>query len=223
MAKFGTVLITGAAGALGGAVVDRFLKEGIEVVGTSLDGSGPSKKGLRWIDLDLSDSRQVTEKLAGLAVDAWINCAGGFRYAPVEETSDADFEFLFKANFHSSFLLFRTLLPGMKKRGFGRIVVVSARSSLQSPAGMSAYGATKAALNALVQSVAEEVKSSGADIAVNAVLPSTIDTPANRRDMPKADFAKWVTVEQLAEVMFTMTQPGFSALNGALVPVSGRV
>lgn len=226
MGKISTVLITGASGALGQAVVERFLREGTQVIGTSQHREKSTRTGMSWLELDLSDPAQVDERIGGLAragrrIDACVHCAGGFRYAPVEETSDADFEFLFKANFHSSFLLFRTLVPVMKRQGFGRIVAVSARSSLQAAAGMSAYCATKAALNALVQAVAEEVK--GFDIDVNAVLPTVIDTPTNRKDMPQADFSKWVSVTDLAEVIFSMTQPGFRAMNGALVPVAGRL
>lgn len=219
------VLVTGAAGALGQAVVDRFIKNGDEVVGTSTSPTNPDKPGLRWLTADLSDARQVETAVGGLAkagrIDAWVNCAGGFRYASIDETSDADFEFLFKANFQSAFLLFRTLVPAMKKQGFGRIVVVSARSSLQATAGIAAYGASKAALNALVQATADEVR--GHDINVNAVLPTIIDTPANRKDMPSADFSKWVAPAELAEVIFSLTQPGARQIHGALVPVSGRL
>jgi NAD(P)-dependent dehydrogenase (short-subunit alcohol dehydrogenase family) len=86
---------------------------------------------------------------------------------------------------------------------------------------MSVYSATKAALNALTASLAEETKSY--DINVNAVLPSIIDTPANRKDMPKADISKWVTPEALAEIIFSLTQPWGKPIHGALIPVAGRV
>jgi NAD(P)-dependent dehydrogenase (short-subunit alcohol dehydrogenase family) len=115
----------------------------------------------------------------------------------------------------------RELLPPMKKRGFGRIVLVSARATLNPPAGMSAYAASKAGLNALVSSVAEELKDF--DININAVMPSMIDTLANRRDMPKADFKKWVSPDALAEIIFSLTQPWGKPIHGALIPVAGRL
>src|SRR5688572_27971144 len=103
MGKLSTALVTGANGALGQAVVDRFVREGIPVIGTAHRGKGADRPGLRWLALDLSDASQVEREIGGLLrsgtrIDAWIHCAGGFRFAMLEETSDEDFEFLFKAN-----------------------------------------------------------------------------------------------------------------------------
>jgi NAD(P)-dependent dehydrogenase (short-subunit alcohol dehydrogenase family) len=150
-----------------------------------------------------------------------VHCAGGFRYAPIDQLEDKDLQFLIDANLRSSFYLVRALLPEMKKKNFGRLVLISSKSTLQAPAGLSAYAASKVGLNALVSAVAEEVKSF--DININAVMPTVIDTPANRRDMPKADFSSWVSPAQLAEIIFSLTQPWGKPIHGALIPVAGRV
>jgi NAD(P)-dependent dehydrogenase (short-subunit alcohol dehydrogenase family) len=218
-----TVFVTGAEGALGGIVARRFLGGGYRVLGTHHAAGRPgSEPGVQWIAMNLGDPASVREglKTAG-AVDVLAHCAGGFRYAELEATSDADFEFLLDANLRSTFFLLRELLPAMKKRKFGRIVLVSARSTQQPPAGMSAYCATKAAINAMVASAAEEAKPF--DVNINAVMPTIIDTPANRTAMPKADYSSWVAPEALAEIIFSLTQPWGKPLNGALIPIAGRL
>ncbi len=195
------ILVTGAAGALGQIVVKKFLSQNLEVIATDIK------------------TPLGTKNFEG--VDTLVHCAGGFRFSLLEETSQDDFEFLLDSNFKSAFNLLKELLPGMKKRNFGRIVLVSAKSTLNPPAGMSAYAATKAGINALVTSVAEEVKPF--NININAVMPSIIDTPSNRQSMPKADFSKWVNPNDLAEIIFSLTQAWGNPIHGALIPVAGRI
>jgi NAD(P)-dependent dehydrogenase (short-subunit alcohol dehydrogenase family) len=220
------VLVTGAQGALGGHVARRFQKAGVKVIGLD-HKSDPaverSLEGVRWLRANLADPAEVKSALAPVAgeVDALVHCAGGFRFSHVAQLTDADFSFLIDANLKSSFHLARELLPGMVQRGYGRLLFVSARATLQPGGGMGAYAATKAGINALVAVLAEETRKTGVN--VNAVLPSIIDTPANRKDMPGADPAGWVKPEQLAEILFSLTQPYGDALHGALIPVSGRV
>lgn len=220
-----TVLITGAEGALGSVVRKRFATAGYQVIGTYHPGGTPptsEDSATRFIKVDLANSATVHQTISSLGdIDVLVHCAGGFRYAQVENTSDDDLDFLFNSNLRSSFLLLRELLPSMKKRNFGRIVLISSKATLQAPAGMSAYCAAKAGINALVSSAAEEVKAF--DINVNAVMPTVIDTPANRRDMPKANFASWVTPNELAEIIFSLTQPFGKPVHGALIPISGRI
>jgi NAD(P)-dependent dehydrogenase (short-subunit alcohol dehydrogenase family) len=218
-----TVFVTGAEGALGSAVVERFLQGGCQVIGSYHSHPGPERAGLRWLRLDLADAKAVRAAGPELRqVDAWIHCAGGFRWAKADEIGDADLEFLIAANLKSALLLTREILPGMKERGFGRIVFVSTRATIQPPgAGMSAYAATKAGLNQLVASLADEVRA--LDVNVNAVLPTVIDTPANRKDMPQADFSAWVTPAQLSEILFSLTQPWGKPIHGALLPIAGRL
>jgi NAD(P)-dependent dehydrogenase (short-subunit alcohol dehydrogenase family) len=218
-----TVLVTGAEGALGGFVAKRFLAGGYRVVGTHHPAGRPgSEPGVQWLAMSLADPASVREGLKAAGdVDALAHCAGGFRYAELGATSDEDFNFLVDANLRSTFFLLRELLPSMKKRNHGRIVLVSARATQQPPAGMSAYCATKAAINALVASAADEARPF--DININAVMPTIIDTPANRASMPKADFSTWVAPEALAEIIFSLTQPVGKPVNGALIPVAGRL
>lgn len=224
-----TVVITGAEGALGRKVVASFADAGWKVFATyhrSLHADIQHEKRAEWVQMDVSDSASVKQAVADVKeqagqIGALIHCAGGFRFAQVEKTSDADLDFLFDVNLKSAFLLLRELLPGMKEAGFGRIVLVSSRATSSPPAGMSAYAASKAGLNALVASVAEEVKSSG--ININAVMPTVIDTPANREAMPKADFSQWVSPEALAKIVLSLCEELGDPVNGALIPVAGRL
>jgi NAD(P)-dependent dehydrogenase (short-subunit alcohol dehydrogenase family) len=184
---------------------------------------GIERAGVKWLQGDLSDAARVRALAPELrSAEAWLHCAGGFRFAMAEQVGDDDIEFLLNSNLKSAFLLSRELLPAMKERGFGRIVFVSTRATLQPPgAGMGLYAASKAGLNQLTLSLADEVRKF--DINVNAVLPTVLDTPTNRKDMPDADFSAWVKPVELAEIMFSLTQPLGKPIHGALIPVAGRL
>jgi NAD(P)-dependent dehydrogenase (short-subunit alcohol dehydrogenase family) len=217
-----TVLITGATGALGSHVLARYQRAGQPIVALHHGAAPPQASGdVRWVRADVTDPASVREALRGLDVDQLVHTAGGFRFAHADQTSDADLDFLIDTNLKSAFYLVRALLPGMKERNYGRLVFVSSRATMAPGAGMAAYAASKAGLNALVASLAEETKKY--DINVNAVLPTVIDTPANRRDMPKADHAQWVSPESLAEIVFSLTDARGKPVNGALLPVAGRL
>jgi NAD(P)-dependent dehydrogenase (short-subunit alcohol dehydrogenase family) len=221
------VLITGAQGALGREVVSRFASQGCQVLATFHGKSAPAAApGVEWVEMDVTQAASVRAgvtraRQGGRHLDALVHCAGGFRWAKIEDTTDADLDFLLDVNLRSALLLVRELIPGMKAQNFGRIVLLSSRATLAPPAGMGAYAATKAGLNALVAAVADEVRPH--DININAVLPTVIDTPANRRDMPQADVATWVTPRQLADLIFALTQPLGQPVNGAAIPVAGRL
>jgi NAD(P)-dependent dehydrogenase (short-subunit alcohol dehydrogenase family) len=236
MAEIKTILITGAAGALGSSVCERFLDAGCTVVGADLaaaissGGSSLSadseRDGLHWIGMNLSEPAAVRAGIAEVEakvgpIDALVHCAGGFRWALMGEASDQDIDFLIDANLRSSLLILREVLPKMKSRNRGRIVLISSKSTLNPGKGEGPYAATKAALNALTKAVAAEVKE--LDVTINAVLPSVIDTPANRAAMPDAKFDKWVRREQLAEIIFSLTQPMGAPINGALIPVAAKM
>ena len=223
-----SVLVTGATGALGQKVCEEFFKRGYQVIGTYIDPSALSvidemkrKFKIQWLQVDLSHPDEVRQKLKNLKVDVLVHCAGGFRYSNIEQLSDQDFEFLLSANLKSSFYLVRELLPYMKSQNYGKFIFISSKSTMNSPAGMGAYCASKAGINALVLSLAEEVKKY--NIQVNALLPTVIDTPANRRDMPQADFSTWVDPAELAEMICDLTLENRRAIHGALIPVAGRV
>jgi NAD(P)-dependent dehydrogenase (short-subunit alcohol dehydrogenase family) len=222
--RLSSVLVTGAEGALGGVVVERFAQAGVRVVAAHR-GDPPaelkSRDGVEWLRLDLADRPAVEAALAARPLDGLVHCAGGFRYGALDQLAPADLDFLLDANLKSTVHLLRVLVPGMRKRGFGRVVLVSARATLAAPANMGMYAATKAAINSLVEAIAQETLDAG--ININAVLPSMIDTPANRRGMPQADFSKWVAPAALADIIFSLTQPWGDPIHGALIPVSGRL
>ncbi len=226
------ILVTGAAGALGRAVVENFLADKAQsyrVIGTYYRSEPAEMKNipnLEWLDMDVADPRSVHEGIASSTtkfgpIDGLVHCAGGFRFAKIDETSDADLDFLLHANLKSAILLIREVLGEMKRRNFGRIVLVSARSTLAPSAGVSVYTATKAGLNALTVAVADEVRSF--NINVNSVLPTIIDTAMNRRDMPQANFNAWVKPSELATVIHGLVSDLGNPVNGALIPVSGRL
>ena len=228
-----TVLVTGARGTLGDCVVQRFLADGARVIAVDFAKPSqaklvpdPSLKGVERLDLDLADPASVEQAAAvierhGLSVEVLIHCAGGFRWSHVDSMPLSDWEFLLDANLRSTFNLLRAFLPPMKARGYGRMVFVGANAALSPSAGMGPYCASKAGLHALVQAAAAEVKDK--DVTINAVLPSIIDTPANRRDMPDADTSRWVSRESLAEIIFSLTRPWGDPVRGALIPVTGRM
>lgn len=227
-----TVVVTGAKGSLGGTVCEGFLQAGIDVVGVDIavDGSGlvqdSEADGLYWRQLDATSPSEVEACVSEIEaevgpIDGLVNCAGGFRWAKADDISDEDIDFLMGANLKSALLLVREVLGGMKERDFGRIVLISSKSTLQPGTGEGTYAATKSGLNALTKSVADEVRQS--DVNINAVLPSVIDTPANREEMSDQDFSRWVQREQLAEIIFRLMQSFGDPINGALIPVTGRM
>lgn len=215
------VLVTGARGSLGGTVLKKFAQTGVTLYAADRDGPFDNVTGATFIPVNLSDTKAVHESLKGLEADILVHCAGGFRFSTTEQLADNDLDFLIDANLKSGIILAREVLPSMKKKNFGRIVFVSARATQSPSAGLGAYAATKAGLNMIVGSLADETRDY--NINVNAVLPSIIDTPQNRLDMPQADFTKWVKTDELADIMYTLTTPLANPIHGALIPVSGRV
>ena len=137
------------------------------------------------------------------------------------EGDPAIWDQMFAVNLKSALFTSRAAIPFLRQSRQGRIINIGANAALKAGAGMGAYTASKSGLHRLTESLAEELKAAG--ITVNAVLPSVIDTPANRASMPKADFAKWVTPQELAEVILFLASDAASAVTGALLPVSGRV
>jgi NAD(P)-dependent dehydrogenase (short-subunit alcohol dehydrogenase family) len=128
---------------------------------------------------------------------------------------------MFAVNVKTALFTSRAAIPFLKQSGQGRIINIGANAALKASAGMGAYAASKSGVHRLTESLAEELKADG--ITVNAVLPSTIDTPANRAEMPKADFATWVSPRALAEVILFLASDAGAPITGALLPVTGRV
>lgn len=233
--KAGVSIITGTAGALGSAVVKRFIDRRAEgdpvVVGLDIGYKNdvlcvdPDCDDFCTMRLDATRPDEVRRVFGAIReqlgpVRHLIHCAGGFRWSEFDAISDADLDFLLDVNLRSSLLVVREVLGEMKREQRGHIVLVSSRSTLSPGVGEGAYAATKAGINALVSSVSRELASSPCTI--NAVLPSILDTPANRAEMPDADHDTWVKLDQLAAIIHQFTTPMGAPLNGALLPVSGR-
>lgn len=216
------VVVTGAGGALGSAVADRAIELGARL--TLVDLAAP--KGSfeeRWIAVDLTGTSASASALVELGpVDVLFCIAGGFDMGPkVHETSPEQFAKMMAINVATLQNTVRVILPTMVERGRGSIVTVGALSAMQGQARMGAYAAAKSAVMRLTEALAAELK--GCGIRANCVLPSLIDTPANRRDMPDADFSRWVTPRELANVICFLGSESASGVTGSLLPVAGRV
>jgi len=216
------LLITGAAGGLGSAVSQRARELGatLSLVDLSMPAGADAEQ---WRVIDLLDQRSVASALADVPdVDTLVHLAGGFDMGPaVHELSDENLASMISINVTTLLNMARVIIPRMIARGSGSIVTVGALSALKGQGQMSAYTAAKSMVMRLTESMSAELRDKG--INVNCVLPSTIDTPANRRDMPDADFAKWVSGRELADVICFLGSGAASAIHGALVPVAGRV
>lgn len=218
------VLIVGASGGLGGAVVGAFQKAGARVAGTARKWAA-APEGLHPVNADLSRrgeaERMVETAAAALGgLDAVVQLAGGFALdGPIDETSIETFDRMIDLNLRAAFLTFRAAAP-VVSHGQGRLLAIGAAGALKPGAGLSAYAASKAGLHALIQVLAAEGRKAG--YTANAILPGTIDTPANRAAMPEADFSKWVAPEQIASLLVWLASPAGAGANGALIPMEGR-
>jgi len=232
----GRILITGATGALGRSVVTRFLDAGERVLAVDqsedrlgeLTALAPSDTlAVRRVDLASSD--EVARLFAEVEVPpAVVHLVGGFRWSRLADLSDRDWSFLVTVNLDTTFRVFRETARCFEKsraRGGGgamgsnSVVAVAAPAGLAGEAGIGAYAATKAGVLRLVESLAREIAPFGAR--ANAILPGTMDTPANRAAMPDADPAQWVTTDAVAAVIHFLTTPAAAAINGAAIRVPG--
>jgi NAD(P)-dependent dehydrogenase (short-subunit alcohol dehydrogenase family) len=221
------VVVTGASGALGNVVAEAALARGAKVAGVDYAASRIPVTATR-IELggvDLSDAAQGKKAIDAAAahfgrLDALINIAGAFAFETVAEGDPKTWQRMYAINVLTALNASRSALPHLAASRSARIVNVGAMAALQAGAGMGPYAASKAGVHRLTEALAAEWKGK---ITVNAVLPSIIDTPANRASMPKADFSKWVTAQELAEVILFLASDAASAVTGALLPVNGRV
>jgi NAD(P)-dependent dehydrogenase (short-subunit alcohol dehydrogenase family) len=221
------VVVTGASGALGKVVAEIALARGARVAGIDHAPSqiAASANRIELGGVDLTDPAQAKAAIDAVAarfgrLDALLNIAGGFAFETVVEGDTRTWQRMYALNVLTALHTSRSAIPHLIASPAGRIVNVGAMGALQAGSGMGPYAASKAGVHRLTEALAAEWKGK---ITVNAVLPSTIDTPANRADMPKADFAKWVTPQELADVMLFLASDAASAVTGALLPVSGRV
>ncbi len=221
------VVVTGASGALGQVVAELALARGAKVAGVDHAASQMPVTANR-IELggvDLSDAGEAKKAIDAVAshfgkCDALINIAGGFAFEAIAEGDPRTWQRMYALNVLTALNASRAALPYLATSLSGRIVNIGAIGALQAGAGMGPYAASKAGVHRLTEALAAEWKGK---ITVNAVLPSIIDTAANRASMPKADFAKWVTPHELAEVILFLASDAASAVTGALIPVNGRV
>lgn len=220
-----TVLVAGGTGYLGNAVVRELIGSGYDVAATWVierERERLESEPVELVEADLFDADQVDAAIAGVSeLEAVVNLVGGFSDGPrVHETDPGEFERMLRLNVMPGFLLARAAMPRMMERGGGAFVGVSARPALRPFAGAAGYISSKAAVLALVQALDAEYKGDG--IRCNAILPSVIDTPANRESMPDADHAKWVPPEQIAKVVRFLVSEDSAPTSGAAVPVYGR-
>jgi NAD(P)-dependent dehydrogenase (short-subunit alcohol dehydrogenase family) len=224
-----TCLITGAAGNLGRAVAAAFASEGASLIlmdqrDEHLQSAfGSEAKGKRFARADLRDAESVARALpAGTRIDILCNIAGGFRMGqPVHETPEDTWELMLGLNAKSVINCARAVVPGMLAAGYGKIINIAAVAGLSGKANMGPYSASKSAVIRLTESMSAELRDKG--INVNCILPSIIDTPQNRADMPKADPRRWVAPEALAEVVLFLASDAARAIHGAAIPVTALV
>lgn len=221
----GIIAVTGAFGALGRSVVQLLAGRGHVIAAIDL---GPAPKsypygtGLGGIDLTEPDAVAAAFMRIGEIhgrIDGLVNIAGGFMWQLVADADPEDWDRMYRINLLSAALCCHHAIGHLAENG-SSIVNIGAAAACAPAAGMAPYAASKAAVMALTESLANELKPR---TRVNAILPTIIDTPANRADMPKADFAKWVTAEQLGDVIAFLLSAKAQAVTGALLPVTGRV
>lgn len=230
------VVVTGATGGLGSAVVQEFARTEarLVLVGRSADRPEglveevglPDERALP-VPADVTQEEEV-ERLVGAVLARWgrldvlLNTVGGWTGGkPVWETPVEAWDRLMALNLRSAFLLSRAVLPPMLEAGWGRIVHVASKTAVAPRAKQAGYAVSKMGLVTLVEVIGAEVKGTG--VTANVILPSIIDTPANRRMMPKADPAKWVPPERIAATMRFLCSDAAAAINGARIPIYGAV
>jgi NAD(P)-dependent dehydrogenase (short-subunit alcohol dehydrogenase family) len=226
------IVITGAFGSLGAATARAALKLGARVALIGRAAQAPAGLAAEFgtgaivlPGVELANEAEAASaidtaqtRLKGL--DVLINTAGTFRWQTVADGSPSTWELLFKSNLQSAVNACHAAIPHLRRSRAGRIVNIGAYAALKAGAGMGAYAASKAGVHRLTESLAAELKDAG--ITANAVLPSVIDTPANRADMPKADFSTWVTTESLANIILFLASQEAQPITGVLLPVTGR-
>src|SRR5215469_7401523 len=226
------VLVTGGTGALGSAVARGFLQEGANVAVTyrkqqeydDLRSGVPADGAkLRGHQVDVTNEAEMQRLAASIEaefrrLDVLVNTAGGYSGGPkLREMESAVLERMLDVNLRSAFVSARSVLPILLKQRRGCLINVAAKAAVDQPAGAGAYAASKAAALALMHSLAMDLKGTG--IRVNSILPNVIDTAANRRDMPHADFATWTKPEEIARVILFLCTPDARPINGAAIPV----
>lgn len=226
------VLITGGTGALGITLTERFISFGATTIATyvrdeKIEAIKPENKiNPELIKADITKEDQVVKLIATIVerfghIDILVNSVGGYLGGKsVTELDDHEWDFMMNLNLKSAFLISKHVIPVMKSSGRGgKIVHISSRTGLKSEGFDSAYAASKSGLIRLVESISRETRESG--INVNCILPSIIDTEANRKAMPKADFSRWVKTDDIANVVLFLCSQEAKVITGAAIPTYG--
>ncbi|HUX68751.1 MAG TPA: SDR family NAD(P)-dependent oxidoreductase [Terriglobales bacterium] len=205
------ILVTGASGGLGTAVVAAFAQQGDRVIAVSHP------------EYDLTRAEEAARAVASVGgpLHALIHLMGGFAGgAAVADTDDATWRRMMSLNLEAAFYLARAAVPALVAQPGGRVVLIGSRTAVQPVAKLAAYNVSKAGVVALARTLALELGPLGATC--NVILPSVIDTPANRAGSPGADFGKWVPPEAIAELIRWLASPGAGEVNGAVIPIYGQ-
>jgi len=220
-------LVTGANGGLGSFVSKSLLATGATVVGIARSIAAGEVHDSRFypVSADLTDPKEAQSTVTRLAeqfhkIDVLVHVMGGFAGgASVAQTDDATWQKMMDLNLNAAFYVLRAVVPVMREAGCGRIIAIASRQAVQPAANVGAYSASKAALVSLVQTVVIENKDK--NIRANVILPGTMDTPANRAAMPKANFGKWVDPAHVAELVVLLASDAGADITGAAIPVYG--
>ncbi len=225
-----TVVVTGGTGALGRALVKAFLAAGDRVVVPWIVESERNEVSQLWrtaleegraqlVEADVADEAGAAELARrAVGVEVLVNAVGGFAGGTqLADTPLELFDRMYRINVRSAVATTRALLPAMVKRRTGAIINVASQAAIDTPGGLSAYSASKAALIALTRTLQNELADAG--VRVNAVVPTTIDTPANRQAMPGADSSQWTPPERIAEVVLWLASDAGATVRGGLIPV----
>ncbi len=230
--KMRTVVVAGGTGALGASVSRAFIASGARVIATYVkraEYDALAKQvgaALIGVPLDVTDEAAVAKFVAETeskygAIDALVIAVGGYAGGKqLWETDTATYNLMLSLNLRAAFVMARAILPGMIRQNRGAVVNVASKAGYGHSAGAAIYAASKAGVMALFSSLAEEVKPY--NINVNSIVPSIMDTPANRREMPKADFNIWPKTDDIAKVILYLCSDEARVIHGAEVPVYGK-
>lgn len=229
------VIVTGGTGALGRVVARDFATAGAKVIVPYRSDEAFARLQAEFGDLaaqlegqqtDITDESRVDQFVSTVLnrhgrINFLVNLAGGYAGGAFTSSGTALWDQMFRTNLWTALLMTHAVLPHLLDRGNGRVITIGSRSALEPSANASAYAASNAAVIALTQSVAREIRTSG--VTINCLAPSTIDTEANRQAMPKGNSARWVQPSQLSSLILYLCSDAAAAINGAVIPIYGQL
>jgi NAD(P)-dependent dehydrogenase (short-subunit alcohol dehydrogenase family) len=222
-----SVIVTGGFGVLGQAVAREFAMAGDRVtrIDFALNAPEPLQGALDIGGIDLTDTQSAAVAInqvvsANAGIDVLVNAVGGFTWEPLETGTLATFSKMHAVNLLTNVTITQTSLPHLKRSAAGRIINIGAGGGVHGGFGMAAYAASKSGVHRLTEALAAELV--GTSVTANAILPSIIDTPTNRADMPDVDTSAWVTPQAVAKVIMLIASADAGAISGALIPVTRK-